>query len=255
MPSNRLSRGFVSLAASAITAVYVAGYVHTQAADESLGTPIVSTPIQAVRADRPTPVSEPTPLAVASPPARPPAAARSTAIVITDQAVEEFANARHVSWDDARAQMEAAGGVSQPTTQENSSAAESTVGALAPIARAVATQPRSTATPTAVVHDARPSPTRAAAPVVVAGFRDGTFSGIGSSRRGDVQVSLVVQGGRVASVSITHATTQYPTRLIASLPGEVVSRQSAQVDLVSGATYSSLAFRGAVQQALQHARA
>jgi uncharacterized protein with FMN-binding domain len=66
---------------------------------------------------------------------------------------------------------------------------------------------------------------------------------------------LTVQGGRISGVTITGATTQYPTRFVSALPGQVVSRQSAQIDLVSGATYSSLAFRGAVQQALQRAQA
>ena len=37
MASNRLSLSVVSLAASAVTAVYAAGYIHTQAADASLG--------------------------------------------------------------------------------------------------------------------------------------------------------------------------------------------------------------------------
>jgi uncharacterized protein with FMN-binding domain len=46
---------------------------------------------------------------------------------------------------------------------------------------------------------------------------------------------------------------QYPLRDIAGLPGQVVQRQSAQVDIVSRATYSSQAFRGAVSQALSKA--
>jgi uncharacterized protein with FMN-binding domain len=77
---------------------------------------------------------------------------------------------------------------------------------------------------------------------------------VGTSRRGSVQVSLTVQAGRIANVNITGANTEYPVRDIARLPGEVVSRQSPQVDVVGGATYSSMAFRGAVQQALQRAQ-
>jgi uncharacterized protein with FMN-binding domain len=85
-------------------------------------------------------------------------------------------------------------------------------------------------------------------------LKDGTYTGIGSSRGGDVKISMSVQGGRISAVNITGATTQDPTRFIANLPGEVVSRQSAKVDVISGATDSSLAFRGAVLQALQHAQ-
>ena len=86
-------------------------------------------------------------------------------------------------------------------------------------------------------------------------MKDGSYTGVGTSRRGDVQVSLSIQGGRIANVNITGATTQYPTRWISGLPSEVVAHQSPQIDIVSGATYSSLAFRGAVQQALQRAQA
>ena len=86
-------------------------------------------------------------------------------------------------------------------------------------------------------------------------YRDGTYTGQGTSRRGDVWVSVQVQGGQIANVTITRSTLQYPLRDIANLPAEVVQRQSAQVDTVSRATYSSQAFRGAVSQALSAAKA
>jgi uncharacterized protein with FMN-binding domain len=158
MASNRLSRGVVSLATSAITAVYAAGYIHTQAADASLGT------------------------------ADPPVASAVTAL---------------------------------------------------------ATSPSPAVTTSAAAASSQPTAT----------LKDGSYTGVGTSRRGDVQVSLSIQGGSIANVNITGASTQYPTRWISGLPGEVVSRQSPQIDIVSGATYSSLAFRGAVQQALQKAQA
>jgi len=66
-------------------------------------------------------------------------------------------------------------------------------------------------------------------------------------------VALTIKGGRIAGLTITGASTQYPVSWISALPGEVVTSQSARVDLVSGATYSSLAFEGAVQDALSQA--
>jgi uncharacterized protein with FMN-binding domain len=84
-------------------------------------------------------------------------------------------------------------------------------------------------------------------------LKDGTYTGTGSSRRGDVWVSVQVQGGRILTVTITRSTLQYPLRDIAGLPAQVVQRQSAQVDTVSRATYSSQAFRTAVFQALSKA--
>jgi uncharacterized protein with FMN-binding domain len=70
-----------------------------------------------------------------------------------------------------------------------------------------------------------------------------------------VSVEVTIQGGRIANVAITDVTTQYSVRRIAALPGQVVARQSAQVNRVSGATYSTQAFQQAVQQALAQAQA
>ena len=58
---------------------------------------------------------------------------------------------------------------------------------------------------------------------------------------------------RRTNVALTRVTTQYPASRIAALPGQVVARQSARVDRVSGATYSVQAFQQAVQQALAQA--
>ncbi len=88
----------------------------------------------------------------------------------------------------------------------------------------------------------------------MAAYKDGTYSGQGSSRRGDVWVSLDIAGGHITTVTITKSTLQYPLRDIAGLPAQVVQRQSAQVDTVSRATYSSQAFKAAVSQALMAAR-
>jgi len=85
-------------------------------------------------------------------------------------------------------------------------------------------------------------------------LHDGTFTGAGTSRRGDISVAVTIQNGQVSAVRITRASTYYPISDIGRLPGEVVDRQSAQVDMVSGATESSRAFKGAVTQALAQAR-
>jgi uncharacterized protein with FMN-binding domain len=68
-------------------------------------------------------------------------------------------------------------------------------------------------------------------------------------------VSVTIQGGRIANVTISSVTTQYPVSRIAALPAQVVTRQSGQVDNVSGATYSAQAFSLAVQAALSKAGA
>ena len=109
----------------------------------------------------------------------------------------------------------------------------------------------STAAPArAAPASATPAPaTATSASQTTSGYKDGTYTGQG------VWVQVQVMAGRIANVTITRSTLQYPLRDIAGLPQQVVQRQTAQVDLVSRATYSSMAFRGAVSQALASATA
>lgn len=118
------------------------------------------------------------------------------------------------------------------------------------IASAAPVQSTPTSAPSA---ESSTSSTSAAA--LITAYRDGTYSGTGTSRRGNVTVSLTIAGGRISNVSITRLTTEYPASRISALPAQVVSRQSSQVDNVSGATYSAQAFRQAVQAALGQASA
>jgi fumarate reductase flavoprotein subunit len=86
-------------------------------------------------------------------------------------------------------------------------------------------------------------------------YRDGTYSATGTSPFGDVAVAVTIRGRRIVAVRITACTTYFPEDWIAGLPQQVVARQSAAVDLVSGATGSTAAFHDAVRKALQQAQA
>jgi uncharacterized protein with FMN-binding domain len=90
-------------------------------------------------------------------------------------------------------------------------------------------------------------------PTATSGYRDGTYSGVGTSRHGSIGVSLIVSQGRITAVQITSCRTRYPCSWITQLPGEVVQAQSSRVNYVSGATDSSRAFMGAVASALANA--
>jgi uncharacterized protein with FMN-binding domain len=85
-------------------------------------------------------------------------------------------------------------------------------------------------------------------------YRDGSYSGWGSSRHGDIEATVVIADGRIASAAITRCLTRYSCSWIAHLPGQVVSRQGADVDYVSGATQSTDAFYYAVVDALSKAK-
>ncbi len=84
-------------------------------------------------------------------------------------------------------------------------------------------------------------------------WKDGIYSGWGTSRHGDIQVSVEIRGGRIAATSIAQCLTRYSCSWISDLPSQVVGNQNVRVDLVSGATQSSEAFRAAVADALRQA--
>ncbi len=192
MATQRLHRGLVALSASAVAAIYMAGYLRTQSADASIGAAALPTAQNAA-------------VAAAAPPV---ATTSATGVVVPPTATPR----------------------PDPFVQ-----------------RQVPVAPRTApAQPTAI-------PAQGAQAQSAGSLTDATYTGQGSSRRGDVWVSVQVQSGRIANVTITRSTLQYPLRDIAGLPSQVVQRQSAQVDIVSRATYSSQAFKGAVSQALSKA--
>jgi uncharacterized protein with FMN-binding domain len=124
--------------------------------------------------------------------------------------------------------------------------------APAPVAP-VATSPAVAVPNDAVTQPAVDQPV-AEPPVQQALYKDGTYTGWGSCRHGDIQASVVIEGGRIASAVIAQCYTRYPCSWIAHAPGQVVNRQSIDVDYVSGATQSVNAFKDAVFEALSKAK-
>jgi uncharacterized protein with FMN-binding domain len=98
--------------------------------------------------------------------------------------------------------------------------------------------------------------TTAAAPEPPAkpGYKDGTYLGWGHCRHGDIQASVVILGGKIASATISDCETRYPCSMIAALPPQVAQRQAPDVDTISGATQSGDAFYYAVLDALFQAK-
>jgi uncharacterized protein with FMN-binding domain len=101
----------------------------------------------------------------------------------------------------------------------------------------------------------QPAAQAAAQPgAATATYRDGTYTGSGTSRRGGFTVAVTILGSKITDVQFTRVTTQYPVSRVAGLPAQVIARQSAQVDRVTGATYSVQAFQQAVGSALAQAQ-
>jgi len=93
-----------------------------------------------------------------------------------------------------------------------------------------------------------------AAPAEPRKYKDGVYLGYGTSRHGDIQAQIVIAADRIISASISKCLTQYSCDWISPLVPQVVKRQSAEVDYVSGATQSTNAFYYAVLEALSLAR-
>lgn len=86
-------------------------------------------------------------------------------------------------------------------------------------------------------------------------YLDGTYYGAGSDSIGTVYVAVTINHGKITNAHITRCDTHYPQSYIDPvLPREVIARQSANVDMISGATGSSSDFSAAVQVALEKAK-
>ncbi|MEP7000391.1 MAG: FMN-binding protein [bacterium] len=85
-------------------------------------------------------------------------------------------------------------------------------------------------------------------------YKDGTYSGWGTSRHGDIEATVEIKNGRIMSAEISECRTRYSCSRISQLPPQVLTRQSAEVDYVSGATQSSDAYYYAVVEALKKAK-
>lgn len=111
------------------------------------------------------------------------------------------------------------------------------------------------AQPVAVFPSVQPVPPTAPTAAQPAAYRDGTYTGRGSSRHGDIEATVLIKGGRIVSAAVTQCRTRYSCSEVDALRAEVIARQGPPVDHISGATDSSTAYRGAITQALSQAAA
>ena len=121
-----------------------------------------------------------------------------------------------------------------------------------------ATSGSAVATPTPATADAG----SAASSPATGSYTDGTATGsVISTRFGDVQVEVTISGGAITDVTALQLPDRDGrSRQIASaaepiLREEALTAQSASIDLLSGATYTSEAYAESLQSALDQVRA
>jgi uncharacterized protein with FMN-binding domain len=241
-----LKSNLVSLGSAAVLAVYAAGFERTKAAaarfnDESAGrrraAPIRTTgEIGALTpresASAPAVVSQPT--SVAEKPVSSKKTASDTA------AMPSVAVSSHPA---------------ETSTPAEKPTAEPPVASAPAMARDSTSPAPKVEAPIAVTRPApaapQPDTTQAETQLV---RKDGTYTGWGTSRHGDIQATVQIKDGKIVFAAITECLTRYSCSWIAALPPQVLARQSPEVDFVSGATESTNAFYYAVVQALNKAK-
>jgi uncharacterized protein with FMN-binding domain len=222
----------VAIGTAAVLTVYTAGYARTRDAARRFaeadlaarrpiapGRPVVDSasaqPSDVNETPTPTPVTE-KPVAVTVPTPPPPSGSASAPTSAT-------------SVDSAPAK--------EP--QRDSTPVAPTEPAVTPLTQATDTTTTPPAADTAAKHPL---------------LKDGEYYGWGTSRHGDIQAGIEIKGGRISGAWVQQCLTRYSCSWIAALPGQVVARQSPEVDYVSGATQSTNAFYYAVVEALARAK-
>lgn len=88
-----------------------------------------------------------------------------------------------------------------------------------------------------------------------AGYKDGTYTGEADGFGGTVAVEVTVKDGKIEAVEVTSAEKEdsaYLTMAEDIIP-KIIEAQNAEVDTISGATFSSTGIKNATEQALEQA--
>ena len=124
-----------------------------------------------------------------------------------------------------------------------------------PSATVAATAPETTAATTSTTtRRSAPTTPRTTVPVTKT-----VVGGVASTRFGPVQVQLTLQGARILDVQAIQMPSSHPRSQRISdeaapmLRSEVLQAQSARINLISGASYTSQGYAESVQSALDRA--
>lgn len=93
------------------------------------------------------------------------------------------------------------------------------------------------------------------------GLADGAYTGAAENTRyGPVQVQITVSGGQITDVQVPEYPSSNPRdrqingRAVPVLVSETTAAQSADIDMVSGATYTSEGYLQSLQSAIDQAQ-
>nr|WP_314458763.1 4Fe-4S binding protein [uncultured Clostridium sp.] len=83
-------------------------------------------------------------------------------------------------------------------------------------------------------------------------YADGTYTGTGQGFRGETKTSVTVENGNITDITVLsyEDDKEYFNRAVEKVTAEIINSQSAEVDAVSGATFSSNGIMESVASAL-----
>ncbi|MFF4361628.1 FMN-binding protein [Streptomyces sp. NPDC001604] len=155
-------------------------------------------------------------------------------------------------------------GVPAPAAPSAAAPTDSAAPAPTDTATAAPTDPASPSSP-CTSAPAPASPTAAApsssAPATGSGLKNGTFKGaLAQNEYGTIQTTVTVSGGRITDVTASFPTTparsaQINSRAIPALRQEALTAQSASIDAVSGASFTTASYKQSLQSAIDAAKA
>ncbi len=225
-----VKNNLVALGSAAVLTVYSAGYLRTRSAAQRFA-------LEDAAERRPAPAAPRGAVDPASLAIRAPSAERGASNAAPPQPAASVANPAPAT------------GTVPPGKTPKSPEAAPAPAAVSPASGAPA-RDTSSATGTSQAADTVQRADSVRAPQ----WKDGVFSGWGTSRHGDIQASVEIKDGRIVSAYISGCYTRYSCSWISMLPPQVVARQGPEVDFVSGATQSTNAFYYAVVEALKLAK-
>jgi len=118
--------------------------------------------------------------------------------------------------------------------------------------------PESQPNPSTSAANGTPATTVPAQPAT--GLRSGTFAGSAVTHKyGTLRITIIISGGVITDIRSTYSTSlplseKINADALPTLRSEALSIQSAQVHTVSGATYTSGAYRTSLQSAIDKSR-
>ncbi|MCU1327781.1 MAG: hypothetical protein JWN34_3151 [Bryobacterales bacterium] len=236
-PNKKIANSLVAMSSAAVLAVYAAGYTRTKSAADRMDAQSVDRrpgPNAPGRGASPAPTlqSDPAPSDVIDqPPAEPVPAPKLVAAA------------------EPRKPVRPPDEIAPWLTPEPEAPTHETTKISPPEPAAIAIEHKPEP-----VAPAPPPPQPPPAPAAAPKWKDGTYTGWGTSRHGDIQASVVIEDGRIKSATIAQCLTRYSCDIIDKLPPQVAQRQSPETDYVSGATQSTNAFYYGVVDALSKAK-